>query len=109
MLPSSGTGMEKIMRYVIWGEGTCPLLNISAIGYAKSPQVTRFGPGQRNDYIVHYVLSGKGYFNGNSVTAGHGFLITPGMLEDYYPDEKDPWEFFRNQQRNKRLARHRQV
>ena len=81
------------MRYVIFAEGTCPLLNISAIGYAKNKEVTRFGPGQRNDYIIHYVLSGKGYFNGNCVTAGHGFLITPGMLEEYYPDEKEPWEF----------------
>lgn len=81
------------MRYVIFSEGTCPLLTINAIGYAKNPEVTRFGPGQRNDYIIHYVLSGKGYFNGNCVTEGHGFLITPGMLEEYYPDEKEPWEF----------------
>lgn len=81
------------MRYVIFSEGPGPLLNINAVGYAKSKTVTRFGPGQRNEYIIHYVLSGKGYFNGNLVTCGHGFLITPGMLEEYYPDPEDPWEF----------------
>ena len=81
------------MRYVIFSEGSGPLLNINALGYAKSENVTRFGPGQRNEYIIHYVLSGKGYFNGNLVTGGHGFLITPGMLEEYHPELEDPWEF----------------
>ena len=88
-----GNGLEDVMRYVIFSEGSGPLLNINALGYAKNETVTRFGPGQRNDYIIHYVLSGKGYFNGNPVSGGHGFLITPGMLEEYHPDLEDPWEF----------------
>ena len=81
------------MRYTILSEGTCPLLNITTIGFAKSTRVTRYGPGRRNLYIIHYVLSGKGYFNGNTVSAGQGFLITPGLPEEYYPDQSDPWEF----------------
>jgi len=93
VISSLGTGMGKIMRYVIFSEGPGPLLNINAIGYAGSETVTRFGPGQRNEYIIHYVLSGKGYFNGNPVTGGYGFLITPGMMEEYYPDSEEPWEF----------------
>lgn len=81
------------MRYVIFSKDSSPLLNISSIGYAKNPKITRFGPGTRNAYIVHYVISGKGYFNGSTVCAGQGFLITPGMLEEYFPDRSDPWEF----------------
>lgn len=81
------------MRYSIFSNSQGSLLDIKSIGYAKNMDVTRFGPGVRNYYIIHYVLSGKGYFNGNCVKAGQGFLITPGMNEHYYPDPNDPWEF----------------
>jgi AraC-like DNA-binding protein len=39
------------------------------------------------------VISGKGYFNGSPVTKGQGFLITPNMQEEYYPDKNEPWKF----------------
>lgn len=81
------------MNYSILSNGTCSLLNIENIGYSKDPKITRFGPGQRNQYIIHYVISGKGYFNGNALSAGQGFLITPGLLENYYSDSADPWSF----------------
>lgn len=81
------------MRYEVFSDTVCPILNLCSVGYAKDPAVTRFGAGVRSLYIVHYVLAGKGYFNGNAVNAGQGFLITPNMKEEYYPDEKSPWEF----------------
>lgn len=81
------------MRYGIFSDDVCPILNIGNIGYADDPAVTRFGAGARNEYIIHYVLAGKGYFNGNPVCANQGFLITPHMQECYYPDEETPWEF----------------
>jgi hypothetical protein len=34
---------------------------------------TRYGPSRRNSYIIHYVLSGKGYFNGNEVKRAKDF------------------------------------
>ena len=63
------------------------------MGYSAEPTETRFGPSVRNSYIIHYVLSGKGYFNGNPVKKGQGFLITHNMKEHYYPDSDDPWNF----------------
>ena len=81
------------MRYSVISDSECPLLNITNIGYASDPSVTRFGVGVRNLYIIHYVISGKGYFNGNPVCAGQGFLITPNMRVHYYPDKENPWEF----------------
>lgn len=81
------------MRYHVISDSKNPLLTISSIGYAASPAVTRFGPSRRNHYIIHYCLSGKGYFNGNLVSAGQGFLIEPDMEELYFPDASDPWEF----------------
>lgn len=81
------------MRYSVLSRSGCSILNISNIGYAADPSVTRFGPGARNFYIIHYVISGSGFFNGRRVSPGQGFLITPGMQEYYFPDEQDPWEF----------------
>lgn len=81
------------MRYSVFSKSSCPLLNVSNIGYSADMSVTRFGPGVRNCYIIHYVISGKGYFNGNLVCTGQGFLITPNMQEHYFPDCCDPWEF----------------
>ena len=49
------------------------------------------------DYSVHFVLEGKGVFckDGvrHEVTAGQGFLITPGMVCEYTADEKLPWKY----------------
>ena len=81
------------MYSIIISRDRCPILNINSIGYSKSPEVTRFGPGKRDLYIIHYVIEGKGCFNGSPVSAGQGFLITPDMSEEYYPDKTEPWEF----------------
>lgn len=81
------------MRYAVFSKSTCSLLNISNIGYAADVSVTHFGPGVRNFYIIHYVISGNGFFNGHRVSPGQGFLVTPGMQEHYFPDEQDPWAF----------------
>lgn len=80
------------MRYEIYAYNNCPILSLCCIGYSKDPVITRF-TGQRNQYIIHYVLSGRGYFNGKTVGAGEGFIITPKTTEEYYPDKNDPWEF----------------
>ena len=66
---------------------------IYSIGFSDDPDIARYGPSVRRKYIIHYVLSGKGYFNGNMVKKEQGFLIVPGMHQEYYPDESDPWSF----------------
>ena len=81
------------MQYAFYSGGSNPVLRIDSIGYSADPAVTRFGPSRRNQYIIHYCISGRGFFNGTPVTAGQGFLITPGMDEVYFPDENDPWAY----------------
>ena len=80
-------------KYQLIAADSMEIPTLSSIGYSDDPLVTRFGPSVRGQYIIHYVLSGKGYFNGARVEAGQGFLITPGCLEEYYPDSSDPWSF----------------
>lgn len=92
------------MRYSIYAKDACPILTVNSLGYAKAPDCTSFGPGQRNTYIIHYVISGRGWFNGHPVTAGQGFLITPGMTEEYHPDPSNPWEFLWAISRDEKMA-----
>ncbi|MBQ7387085.1 MAG: helix-turn-helix domain-containing protein [Clostridia bacterium] len=81
------------MRYEIIASDELAPPAIKVIGYSSDAAVARFGPGVRDQYIIHYVLSGEGYFNGNKVKMGEGFLIAPGMKEEYFPDEQNPWSF----------------
>lgn len=82
--------MEK---YDLISMDSVQIPNIYSMGFSADTKITRFGPAVRNQYIIHYVLSGKGYFNGNTVEKGQGFLIVPGMNEEYHSDKNDPWSF----------------
>lgn len=80
------------MKYEIFSDGSSPF-RISSLGFSFDANATRFGPGQRDTYIVHYVTKGKGYYNGNPVGKGQGFLIYPHQHQEYFSDKDDPWEF----------------
>jgi len=63
----------------------------------KEPNQHRWGPGTREIYSLHYILSGKGYVVFRGVTyalsAGDTFLVFPEEEILYYPEESDPWEY----------------
>ncbi len=42
---------------------------------------------------IHYILNGKGYFNGMHLKKGDGFIVFKGSSTCYYPDKTDPWEY----------------
>lgn len=62
------------------------LLKIDNIGFSNDINICHFGPGQRDLYLIHYVIDGSGYFNGKVLTKGQGFLIKPNTYEHYYTD-----------------------
>lgn len=77
-------------------------LTIYQYGYEKCEPLHSFGPYVRNNYLFHYVISGKGYLNANDekdnttsyiIEAGNGFLIEPGYINTYYADRDNPWEY----------------
>lgn len=55
------------------------------------------GPYIRDRYLIHYIVSGKGFFEyrdrKHAVTAGEIFVIVPGELTYYETDPDDPWTF----------------
>ncbi len=56
-----------------------------------------YGPEIRTEYLVHIVLSGKGYYTVDSKTYEIGpntaFLIYPGISTFYHASEDDPWTY----------------
>lgn len=69
-------------------------LDFLLFGYEKDGLRAKWGPGKRGHYILHYILSGKGVFNGRQLQAGMGFLIRPGKQVAYKADESEPWQYF---------------
>ncbi|MBO9597007.1 MAG: AraC family ligand binding domain-containing protein, partial [Cohnella sp.] len=65
-------------------------------GY-KPPNLHRWGPGVRDLYALHYIISGKGVLETRqssfALKAGESFVIFPHEEVYYYPDPQDPWEY----------------
>lgn len=66
-------------------------------GYAKCRPLHSFGPAVRPNYVLHYIIEGKGKFSLRGkeyyLQAGQGFLIVPGMQTFYQADEEVPWSY----------------
>ena len=69
-------------------------LYVSAFGIERVGQNAKWGLARRTEGILHYVISGEGVFNGHPVQENQGFYIPPSSLAEYYPSEKDPWNYF---------------
>ena len=73
-------------------------LSVYNVGRQKCEPGYRWGPGVRDHYLIHYVVSGKGTLTASGKTCpvgtGAAFLIYPDETVCYQADEKDPWEYF---------------
>ena len=56
-----------------------------------------WGPGVRNHFLLHHVMSGKGVFISRDtrydLRAGDTFLAYPDTTIHYCADARDPWEY----------------
>lgn len=57
----------------------------------------RWGPGIRDRYIIHFVVSGTGVFNARGkeykLSKDEGFLVCPGEVIEYTADGTKPWTY----------------
>lgn len=102
------------MSCYIFNYNDCQDLSLVEIGKQKCTPLYSFGPFVRNEYIFHYVISGKGYLTFGfpsdkksilkspepqggpdqfEIKAGEGFLIEPHRKHMYYADQEDPWHY----------------
>ena len=72
-------------------------LSVYNVGYQKCEPEYQWGPGVRDHYCIHYILSGSGYYSSGDkscrLTAGDTFIIYPGAEVKYYADKEEPWEY----------------
>ena len=89
---------EKLLKDLFFKEYYFSDFFFFNVGYEKCQSRHRFGPSLRDNYIVHFVISGKGRYTVNDTThhlgAGDFFLIRPNELVDYEADAEDPWEYY---------------
>ena len=66
-------------------------------GYESCQPLHSYGPAVRPNYVIHYIISGKGTFTiGNRtyrLTAGQGFFLMPNVRTYYEADADDPWTY----------------
>ncbi len=66
-------------------------------GYAECEPLHSYGPAIRPNYIIHYILDGKGTYQVDErkfhLSKGQGFLIEPEVLTFYQADQEDPWTY----------------
>ena len=73
-------------------------LSIYNVGYQKCDPMHQWGPGVRDHYLIHAIVSGKGTYTagGHSYELGPGdvFLVYPHTTVTYSSDRTDPWEYY---------------
>lgn len=72
-------------------------LSVYNVGYQKCSPGYQWGPGIRDHFLIHHVISGTGFYITNNqyftLSQGDSFLIYPNNEITYYADENDPWEY----------------
>lgn len=90
------------------------MMNIYNCGYQKCEAKFCVGPRYINSYLIHHVVSGKGYCSINyidkkhksqtnnapvedkvfEIKSGDTFIMYPDSIVTYFADDKDPWEYY---------------
>lgn len=72
-------------------------LNPVEFGYEACRCSHRWGPGVRTYWLIHFVVSGRGYFKicdrEYHLSSGEMFIIPPYVEVYYEADEKSPWNY----------------
>ena len=72
-------------------------LSVYNVGFQKCDALYQWGPGIRDHYLIHYIISGKGTYRVAGQTyhlsGGDALLVYPNTEVVYCADEQDPWEY----------------
>lgn len=73
-------------------------LRLDFYGYEDCSPKQSFGPAIRENYVLHYITEGKGYFDYKdqriSLQKGDLFLLIPGEVTYYFADSINPWSYY---------------
>lgn len=66
-------------------------------GYARCEPLHSYGPAVRPNYLLHYIMDGRGTYSVDGTVytlgRGEGFLIEPNKQTFYQADENEPWHY----------------
>lgn len=72
-------------------------INPVQFGYENCSKMHSFGPAVRTYWLIHYVVSGKGFFEiqgkRHALNKGEMFVIPPYVETYYEAHDEDPWEY----------------
>lgn len=73
-------------------------LSVHNVGFQRCEPLYQWGPGIRDHYLIHHIVSGKGCYSVNGTTfsleAGDTFLVYPYTEVTYSADDTEPWEYY---------------
>ena len=73
-------------------------LMVYQYGHHECPPSHYYGPSEREYYLFHFIVKGKGEYKVGEkkygLKSGEGFLIKPGETTYYQADAEDPWEYY---------------
>ncbi len=76
------------------GENLLNSLSVYNVGYQKCEPDYQWGPGVRDHYCIHHILSGSGIYTTGKVSvrlsAGDTFILFPGTELQYQADSEEP-------------------
>ena len=67
--------MSILSRVAVKSGDTDYDFNVYSVGFENTVPGKSVGPCVRSKYVIHYVLGGRGRFNGIPIQRGDGFLI----------------------------------
>ena len=89
--------MEQVKLSYKATEKDLVYLSVYNVGNQKCGPLHQWGPGIRDHYLIHYIVSGKGtYIQNNhkhSLSAGDCFIVYPNTEVTYCADKSEPWEY----------------
>lgn len=72
-------------------------LSVYNVGFQKCDSLYQWGPGIRDHYLIHHIISGCGHYVVNGISyslkTGDTFLVYPNVEVIYYADKEYPWEY----------------
>lgn len=96
---SSGPFFRKASRYTTLDElqKASAELTLLYCGWEMCSPKYRYGPNERDSYVLHIIQSGKGTLEVDGevymLKAGDAFLLEPGLTAYYEADEWQPWQY----------------
>ena len=68
-------------------------LHITMAGYEECIAEKEVRIHTFNENTMHFIISGKGYFDGILIGPGDGFMVRRHNTAEYLPDAEDPWTY----------------